>query len=138
MNTEELDNIKERIQVKKEQLSREQLEIPEDKELVKETIEERMEGSLKELPPGMEEIGPGMEKKIPSPDDLYIGEKISPDEIMEEAQIKLSELITIALEESIPQAVTTALKTGNAFLIDKLRDSLVDRYYEKLKEKNLI
>ncbi|MFA5360519.1 MAG: hypothetical protein WC320_00900 [Candidatus Paceibacterota bacterium] len=138
MSTEELDNIKERIQVKKEQLSRGQLEIPEDKELVKESIEERMEGSLKELPPGMEEIGPGMEKKIPSPDDLYIGEKISPDEIMEEAQIKLSELITIALEESIPQAVTTALKTGNAFLIDKLRDSLVDRYYEKLKEKNLI
>ncbi|MDD5760818.1 MAG: hypothetical protein PHF45_02070 [Candidatus Pacebacteria bacterium] len=138
MNAEELDNIKERVQVKKEQLSREKLEIPEDKELVKETIEERMEEFLKELPPGMEEIGPEMEKKFPLPADLYIEEKIPPDEIMEEAYIKLSELITIALEEGIPRAVNTALKTGNAFLIDKLRDSLVDRYYDKLKEKNLI
>ena len=69
---------------------------------------------------------------------LYSGEGMPPDVIREDMYIKLSELITLALEESIPQAVTTALKTGNAFLIDKLRDSLVDKYYEKLKEKKLI
>jgi len=31
-----------------------------------------------------------------------------------------------------------ALKSGNAFLIDKLRDSLVDKYYQELKNKKLI
>ncbi len=44
----------------------------------------------------------------------------------------------MAFEENIPQAVKTALKTGNAFLIDKLRDTLADKYYQELKEKKLI
>jgi hypothetical protein len=142
MNTGELNSIKERVQIKKEQLSREKLEIPSDQELIAETIEEKMEEPLRGLPPEIERVEAEGEKKTPvlpvPPIDLYSGEGMPPDVIREDMYIKLSELITLALEESIPQAVTTALKTGNAFLIDKLRDSLVDKYYEKLKEKKLI
>ena len=143
MQKTELDLIKERIEAKKEHLSREGLSVPEEKELVAETIEERMEESLREMPPDMEVIKPEREKKpsfpsqIPSqvqePADLITGVPIE-----EEANIKLSELVEMALEESIPKAVTTALKSGNAFLIDRLRDTLADKYYQVLKDKKLI
>jgi hypothetical protein len=78
------------------------------------------------------------EKKIPFPNNIYSQDQKLPDEVIEEANIKLSELITIALEENIPRAVNTALKSGNAYLIDKLRDSLADKYYQELKDKKLI
>ena len=141
MEKTELDLIKERIQVKKEQLTQQGLSVPEEKELVAETINERMEDSLKEMPPGMDVIKPDAEMKVPFPSQIVSQtdeDDESSDSIIEEANIKLSELVSIAMEESIPKAVTIALKSGNAFLIDKLRDSLADKYYQELKNKKLI
>ncbi|MCK4805737.1 MAG: hypothetical protein KAS91_00935 [Candidatus Pacebacteria bacterium] len=138
MEKTEIDLIKERIRVKKEQLTRQELSIPEEKELVAETIEERIEDSLKEMPPGMDVVKPDTGMKVPFPSQIVSQTDESSDSIIEEANIKLSELIDIAVEESIPKAVSTALKSGNAFLIDKLRDSLVDKYYQVLKDKKLI
>ena len=141
MEKTELDLIKERIQVKKEQLTQQGLSIPEEKKLVAETINERMEDSLKEMPPGMDVIKPDAEMKVPFPSQIVSQtdeDDESSDSIIEEANIKLSELVGIAMEESIPKAVTIALKSGNAFLIDKLRDSLADKYYQELKNKKLI
>lgn len=141
MEKTELELIKERIQVKKEQLAQQGLSAPEEKELVAETIDERMEDSLKEMPPGMDVIKPDAEMKVPFPSQIVSQtdkDDESSDSVIEEANIKLSELVGIAMEESIPKAVTMALKSGNAFLIDKLRDSLVDKYYQELKNKKLI
>lgn len=138
MQKTELDLIKERIEAKKEHLSREGLSVPEEKELVAETIEERMEESLREMPPDMEVIKPDREKKLSFPSQIPSQIQEPTDSITVEANIKLSELVDMALEESIPKAVTTALKSGNAFLIDKLRDTLADKYYQVLKEKKLI
>ncbi len=141
MEKTEIDLIKKRIQVKKEQLTRQELPIPEEKELVAETIEEIMEDSLKEMPPGMDVLKPDTEMKVPFPSKIVSQtdeSDESSDSVIEEANIKLSELIGIAVEESIGKAVSTALKSGNAFLIDKLRDSLADRYYQVLKAKKLI
>ena len=141
MEKTELELIKERIQVKKEQLAQQGLSVPEEKELVVETINERMEDSLKEMPPGMDVITPDAEMKVPFPSQIISQtdeDDESSDSIIEEANIKLSELVSIAMEESIPKAVTIALKSGNAFLIDKLRDSLADKYYQELKNKKLI
>jgi len=138
MQKTELDLIKERIEAKKEHLSREGLSVPEEKELVAETIEERMEESLREMPPDMEVIKPDREKKLSFPSQIPSQVQEPADLIIEEANIKLSELVDMALEESIPKAVTTALKSGNAFLIDRLRDTLADKYYKILKEKKLI
>lgn len=141
MEKTELDLIKERIQVKKEQLTQQGLSVPEEKELVAETINERMEDSLKEMPPGMDVIKPDAEMKVPFPSQIVSQtdeDDESSDSIIEEANIKLSELVGIAMEESIPKAVAMALKSGNAFLIDKLRDSLADKYYQELKNKKLI
>jgi len=141
MEKTELELIKERIQAKKEQLAKQELSVPEKKELVVETINERMEDSLKEMPPGMDVIKPDAEMKVPFPSQIVSQtdeDDKSSDSVIEEANIKLSELVGIAMEESIPEAVTMALKSGNAFLIDKLRDSLVDKYYQELKNKKLI
>jgi len=141
MEKTELELIKERIQAKKEQLAKQELSVPEEKELVVETINERMEDSLKEMPPGMDVIKPDAEMKAPFPSQIVSQtdeDDESSDSVIEEANIKLSELVGIAMEESIPKAVTMALKSGNAFLIDKLRDSLVDKYYQELKNKKLI
>lgn len=141
MKKTEADLINERIQVKKEQLTRQGLSIPEEKELVAETVEERMEDILTEMPPGMDVIKPDIEEKVPFPSQIASQadeSDESSDSAIEEANIKLSELIGIAVEESIPKSVGIALKSGNAFLIDKLRDSLVDKYYQVLKDKKLI
>ena len=138
MEKTELDLIKERIQVKKEQLDRQGLSSSGEKELVTETIQERMEDSLREMPPGMDVLKPDTEMKVPFPSQVVSQTDESSDSVIEEANIKLSELVDIAMEESIPKAVSTALKSGNAFLIDKLRDSLADKYYQELKNKKLI
>jgi len=138
MEKTELDLIKERIQVKKEQLDQQRLSIPEEKELVTETIQERMEDSLKEMPPGIDVLKPDAGMNVPFPSQVVSQSDESSDSVVEEANIKLSELVNIAMEENIPKAVSTALKSGNAFLIDKLRDSLADKYYQVLKDKKLI
>ena len=138
MEKTELDLIKERILVKKEQLARQGLSVPEEKELVTEVVEERMEESLKEMPPGMDVIKPDTRDKVPFPAQITSQAQESSDSVIEEANIKLSELVGIAIEGNIGKAVSTALKSGNAFLIDKLRDSLADKYYQVLKDKKLI
>jgi hypothetical protein len=138
MEKTELDLIKERIQVKKEQLDRQGLSAPEEKELVAETIQERMEDSLKEMPPGINVLKPDTGMKVPFPSQVVSQTDKSSDSVIEEANIKLSELVDIAMKESIRKAVSTALKSGNAFLIDNLRDSLADKYYQELKNKKLI
>jgi len=138
MEKTELDLIKERILVKKEQLARQGLSVPEEKELVTEVVEERIEESLKEMPPGMDVIKPDIRDKVPFPAQITSQAQESSDSVIEEANIKLSELVGIAIEGNIGKAVSTALKSGNAFLIDKLRDSLADKYYQVLKDKKLI
>jgi len=138
MEKTELDLITERMQAKKEQLTRQGLSVPEEKELIAETVGERIEESLKEMPLGMDIIKPDAEDKVPFPSQITSQAQESSDSIIEEANIKLSELVGIAIEGNIGKAVSTALKSGNAFLIDKLRDSLADKYYQILKVKKLI
>ncbi len=138
MEKTELDLITERMQAKKEQLIRQGLSVPEEKELIAETVGERIEESLKEMPPGMDVIKPDIEDKVPFPSQITSQAQESSDSVIEEANIKLSELVGIAIEGNIGKAVSTALKSGNAFLIDKLRDSLADKYYQILKVKKLI
>jgi len=118
---EEIKIIKERVEEKKAQIEKAQLpQIPE-KEIVKEIISERIEDSLKNLPPIVsEEI-----TKKPLPSTLSVSNKDP------EAQRLLQELVNIAFNESIPKAVELARKTGNSFLIDSLHDILVKSYIEK-------
>ena len=128
MDNSEAEFIKERVLIKKEQLTREGLTMPEDKELISEAIQEEIDKSLKNYPPDVEI------RKVASISS-------APQEINEEQieiQSKVKELVEIALTQNIPKAVTTALKTNNAHLIDKLHDTLVDKYYQTLKNQKVI
>jgi len=130
MDNSEVNFIKERVLMKKEQMAREGLTTPEDKELIRETIGERIEESLKNYPPAVE-----IQKSTPS---TIPSIPIIQDDDDKETQQKVDELVAIALKDNIPKAVITALKTGNAFLIDKLHDTLVDKYYQQLKSQKVI
>ena len=127
MDNSEAEFIKERVLIKKEQLTREGMAVPEDKELIRETIEEKIEESLKNYSPSI--------VTAPTP---IITTSVSVDEDEQEAQNKVKELAKIALNDNISKAVTMALKTGNAYLIDKLHDTLVDKYYQILKNQKVI
>jgi len=127
MDNSETEFIKERVLIKKEQLTREGMAVPEDKELIRETIEEKIEESLKNYSPSI--------VTAPTP---IITTSVSVDEDEQEAQNKVKELAKIALNDNISKAVTMALKTGNAYLIDKLHDTLVDKYYQTLKNQKAI
>ncbi|MGB9763313.1 MAG: hypothetical protein ACPLW7_04910 [Minisyncoccia bacterium] len=123
MDPNELSFLKERIQIKEKQLESEGIETKETKELIKETINEKIESIFVNYP---SEIKP---QNIPEM-------VISARERNEERVVK--ELIEIALSKDIPRAVELALKTGNGFIIDTFRDRLTDVYYDQLKEKGII
>jgi hypothetical protein len=130
MDNPEINSIQERVLMKKEQLAREGLAIPEDKELVRETVEEKIEESFHHYPSSLRAQQP----VVPSPDFT----PPVPLTSEEEAQQKVNDLVEIALQNSIDKAVVMALKTNNAYLIDKLHDVLADKYYEQLKSQKLI
>lgn len=139
MKKTELELIAERIRDKKRQLETQEMPSGGDRELVSETIGEKIDESLLERPPGLDVIhAEEGEIATPFPADMAAQNRPAADAAVEEANVKLSELVSMALEQNIAQAVSTALKSGNAFLIDKLHDSLSDRYYQELKNKKLI
>ncbi|MGC8851803.1 MAG: hypothetical protein ACP5J8_01445 [Minisyncoccia bacterium] len=125
MDPNELSFLKERIQIKEKQLESEGIETKETKELIKETINEKIESILVNYP---SEIKP---QNIPEM-------VISARERNENEEMVVKELIEIALSKDIPRAVELALKTGNGFIIDTFRDRLTDVYYDQLKEKGII
>ncbi|MGC8651448.1 MAG: hypothetical protein ACP5RX_02450 [Minisyncoccia bacterium] len=130
MDNSEVNLIQERFLMKKEQLAREGLPIPEDKELMHETIGEKIEESLNNYPPVPEPQLP-ISPVVPITPPRPLTEE-------EEAEQKVNDLVEIALQQSIDKAVVMALKTSNAYLIDKLHDTLADKYYEQLKSQKLI
>jgi len=129
MGINEADILKSRIEEKKDYLKREGLPIPEEKELLREAIQEKIEESLRDIPPTVE-----IQKPHPAPAQQI--DYLIPEE--SNFQEKIKELVEIAFQENIIRAVTTALKTGNAFLIDRFRDTLADKYYYELKKRKLI
>ena len=133
MDNSETEFIKERVLIKKEQLTREGLAVPGEKELISEAVQEKIDESLKNYPPDVE-----MRKVAPisSAPQASAPQEINEEQV--EIQSKVKELVEIALTQNIPKAVTTALKTNNAYLIDKLHDTLADKYYQILKNQKAI
>lgn len=122
MNESEFQIIKERV---KEKEAHEELKKPEEL-IVKETIGERIEETLRDLPPTIPE-------KISN-----IPHTFAPLSKEEEIKKEIQELVEIALDKGIPFAVNLARKSGNYLLIDGLHDNLVKYYIEKnVSEKEL-
>ena len=49
-----------------------------------------------------------------------------------EAQQYIDSLVELSFQKGILSAVKEARKMGNAYVLDKFHDTLVDRYYQKL------
>jgi len=128
--------IQDRFLQKKEAVTRDHLEDVSNKELLGEVVQERIEKGLETLPPLAERESQIITQTIPPPpspppeeEDTVGGAK--------EKEI-LQTLVGVALQDSIPKAVIDARQGGNAFILDKLHDVLVDEYYEQLKSKGAI
>ncbi len=122
----EIKIISERVEEKKAQMEKVGLPAQPEEALVKEVIEERIEESLKNLPPTTPTFSaqPSMPLAIKTEKD--------------EDQQKLHELVNLALSDSIPKAVNLARKTGNFHLIDSLHDLLVWTFIKKTNKEKAI
>ena len=130
MNRKELQLIAQRVAQKKEQLSREKLPTPEEKELLKEVVGEKIEKESFTAPP-VKKVEEGIAPSLIYPQNL--SSVITPD-----IKETLQQLIEIALDKGVEPAITLARKTGNAFLLDTFRDELAFKYYSKLKELKML
>ena len=123
--------IQKRFQQRKEALQKEHIS-QSDKEILDEVIRERMNKGLETAPVSLNNtaslndsssLQSSLIPPIPQPEnDAYIQEE-------------LKQLVEVAVHKNIKDAVQTARKLGNAYLLDKLHDTLVDTYYNLLKEK---
>ncbi len=128
--------IQNRFLQKKEALTRDKLETVSNKELLGEVVKERIEKGLETLPPEVAKETPIADHTVPPPPPVSLREEDAVWEVKEKEILQM--LVTVALQDSIPKAVLDARKSGNAFLLDKLHDVLVDEYYEQLKSKGAI
>ncbi len=104
------------------------------KEMIREAIESIIEAELSKLPKekeSFEATGDNVTSAISA--TAYQSTGLT-DKGKKQAEEILEELIDIALTKGISQAVKTSLKTKNAYLIDKLHDVLIDKFYEILKQ----
>ena len=130
-NQLEQNLIKERFQQRKEALQKENISQP-DKEILDELIKERINKGLESSPSSLQDkaslnnlssLKVSTAPTVPQPEeDAYV-------------QQELEQLVDIAVHKNIIEAVQTARKFGNAYLLDRLHDTLVDAYYKILKEK---
>jgi len=106
--------------IKNKEQTKESPEKPIDKkEILKEILEEKINESL---PFKKERV---IEKK----------EDFKKEDIYEE---KINELVDLALEKGITQALKKAQQMKNPYFIDKFHDKLVEKYYQALKARKLI
>jgi len=109
--------------IKNKEQTKESPEKPIDKkEILKEILKEEINESL---PLKKEEGEEAIEKK----------EGLTKENIYEE---KINELVDLALEKGITQALKKARQMKNPYLIDKLHDKLAEKYYQVLKDRKLI
>jgi len=102
------------------------------KEMVREAIESIIESELSKLP--KESFDGTSDASAQSVLSTAYQPTWLTDQGKKQAEVLLGELVDIALNEGVDKAVRASLKTKNAYLIDKLHDILIDKFYEILKK----
>lgn len=116
-NYREIEILEDRLAKLKEALGKPESDVPPDKELLRDVITERIREAIP-IPPIPVPSVPPAQQSI---------QKQARDELE-----KVEQFVTLAFSRDIPFAVKSALKSGNAYLIDAFHDTLVDRFYEEL------
>ena len=132
------NSIQERFQQRKKALQREN--IPQsDKEILDELIKERINKGLETPPVSSKERASLNDLSFLNPStNVSTKPIVSQPEKDAYIQQELKQLVDVAVHKNIVEAVQTARKFGNAWLLDKLHDTLVNTYYKILKEKGVI
>jgi len=105
------------------------------KEMIREAIESIIEQELSKLPKeDVDVVGDANASSVLS-SNSYNPTWLT-DQGKKQAEVMLSKLVDIALTKGVTQAVKASLKTKNAYLIDKLHDVLIDKFYEILSQIN--
>jgi uncharacterized membrane protein YheB (UPF0754 family) len=122
----------EKYVIEKQKLENKEISRSFSKEMIKEAIESIIEQELNKL----------SKENFDSKGDVAASSVLSTaytpswltDKGKKQAESILSELVDIALTKGISQSVRASLKTKNAYLIDKLHDLLIDKFYEVLSQ----
>jgi len=119
----------------KHQIDKKDLSKSITKEMIKEAIESIIETELSKLPTKTESISQAISLEVPVASAPNMQHQVIQFDSkgQKQAEIMLENLVDIALTKSVSQAIKTSLKTKNAYLIDKLHDILIDKFYEILK-----
>ncbi len=105
----------------------------ETKEVVKEVIEEIIAKEVAKMPSSNQTV---ISQKGVTGGGFIHPQTISLQKIQDKQTEKiLQELVEMAIENGVTKAVRASLKTNNAYLIDKLHDLLIDKFYEILKKQ---
>lgn len=97
-------------------------EVPHEKEILREAIREKIQTT------------PAPAVPIPQPPSSLPSVE-TPSYLSEELRPKVQELVNLAFEKSIDEAIKTTKATQNPALIDAFHDALVDEMYTHLVER---
>jgi len=124
----------EKYMVEKQKLEHKETSRDYSKEMIREAIESIVQQELSKLSKESFD-GAGEENAASVLSNSYTPSWLT-DQGKKQAEVALSELVDIAITKGVALAVKTSLKTKNAYLIDKLHDVLVDKFYEILSQIN--
>jgi hypothetical protein len=113
---------------KKTSYEKNHIETKNDKEIMKEAINDIFEKEINKVPL--------MDKGVNVNSFSVFANDDDDDE--KRTNMSLESLVRIAFEKGIGQAILLSRKTGNAYLMDRLHDILVDKFYEELIKQNKI
>jgi len=113
---------------KKTSYEKNHIEAKNDKEIFKEAINDIFEKEINKMPIADKNVQVQSFSVFANDDD---------DDEKRTNKV-LEALVKIAFEKGIALAIQMSRKTSNAYLIDRLHDILLDRFYEELLKQNKI
>lgn len=117
---EELRGLSQRLEERKETLRKEGGPVPEEKEIFREVLKERIE-----------EVRPPMSSLPPVTHVPAAPQKVDNTQINAKNDAAVREVIEAALAHGVERAIKVA-ESESPWLLDELHDHLVDDFYDKL------
>lgn len=127
-NKSGFEQVKTLYDKKKENYAKNHIEVKDDKEIVRDVINDIFDKEIHKK----DVANMNVKTKtftVFSDDD---------DDDEKRSNKTLEELVKIAFENNITSAIAMSFKTSNAYLIDRLHDILIDRFYDELMRHNKI
>jgi hypothetical protein len=113
---------------KKEDYTKSHIEVKNDKEIIKDVINDIFDKEINKR-----QIA-DINVKVKS-FTVFSGDD---DDDEKRTNTTLEELVKIAFDKNVAASITLSCKTSNAYLIDRLHDILIDKFYDELIKQDKI